>query len=358
MITDTVLEQGVVRGIVTNEQVASLRSLARDMAAAVVPEPEDDEKLRFVTGFSDIFVTLGLGLFITALWFMTNQAVGRAESWATLAVVSWLLAEFFTRRRRMALPSIVLLCLFNLAVFKTADNVFATMEPDNLKAGFKDLIGISVKTGIFVVFSALITMAMLALHYWRFRVPITIAAFAAAVVLAVVSTLLSVFSDIPEWMIALTVFTAGCAVFALAMRYDLSDPQRVTRRNDIAFWLHMLAAPLIVHPLIAKVVNSEVLPQTVVPVAVLIVFVLLGAVAVVIDRRAMLVSGLTSAGFAFSALISQMGIADRTWPITLLILGAFVLLLSAGWRPVRTALLRLLPAHLAQQLPHPILSGS
>ena len=43
----------------------------------------------------------------------------------------------------------------------------------------------------------------------------------------------------------------GLAVFALAMRFDLSDPKRQTRRTDIAFWLHMLAAPLIVHPLAA-----------------------------------------------------------------------------------------------------------
>ena len=32
-------------------------------------------------------------------------------------IAAWLLAEFFTRRRRMALPSIVLLCLFVAGTF-------------------------------------------------------------------------------------------------------------------------------------------------------------------------------------------------------------------------------------------------
>ncbi|HLM38096.1 MAG TPA: hypothetical protein VK434_00705 [Microvirga sp.] len=357
MIRDDVLEQGIVRGIVTDRQAADLRALALELTAASAPEPEDDEKLRFVTGFSDVFVTLGIALFTGALAYLVSQVAGSAARWAVLTVTAWLLAEFFTRRRRMALPSIVLLCLFTFSVFKTADLLFAMMEPGERKPGFLDLFGIASKSSGFVTASALITMAMLALHYLRFRVPITIAAGAAALVTALIGSLFAVFPDMSGKALALTVFCAGCAVFALAMRFDLSDPQRVTRRNDIAFWLHLLAAPLIVHPLVAQFTGDGLMPQVGNAVAVLALFVLLGAVAVLIDRRAMLVSGLGYAGFALSSLISQVGLADRTLPATVLVLGAFVLLLSAGWRPVRTALLRLLPTHLAHRLPHPILSS-
>ena len=45
------------------------------------------------------------------------------------------------------------------------------------------------------------------------------------------------------------VFVAGLGVFAFAMRWDMTDPQRETRRSDVAFWLHLLAAPMIAHPL-------------------------------------------------------------------------------------------------------------
>jgi hypothetical protein len=357
MISNEVLEQGVVRGIVTSQQVGDLRILAHELAAAAA-EPEDNEKLRFVTGFGDIFVTLGLGLFTGALSYMTTQVAGPVASWAVLVLASWLLAEFFTRRRRMALPSIVLLCLFSLSIFKTADTFFAVMDPVDLKPGFLALLGIASKSSRFVAISALLTMAMLAVHYWRFRVPITVAAAVAAFVVALLGTIFSAFPGLPEWAVALTIFCTGCLVFVLAMRFDLRDPERVTRRNDIAFWLHLLAAPLIIHPLISHIiVHNDFLPKAVMPVAVLAIFILLGAVAVVIDRRAMLVSGLGYAGYAFSSLIAQAGFADRTLPATLLVLGAFVLLLSAGWRPVRAGLLKLLPSHLAHRLPHPILSS-
>jgi hypothetical protein len=117
-----------------------------------------------------------------------------------------------------------------------------------------------------------------------------------------------------------------------------------------------LAAPLIVHPLVAGLVLENTGAKTGVALAVLAIFALLGAIAVVIDRRAILVSGLAYAGFAFVTLIHHAGMMNQSIPITVLILGAFVLLLSAGWRPLRAFLLRLLPANLARRLPHPILT--
>ncbi len=41
------------------------------------------------------------------------------------------------------------------------------------------------------------------------------------------------------------------------MRFDMTDPERLTRRTDIAFWLHLLAAPLIVHSLISGVLDES-----------------------------------------------------------------------------------------------------
>ncbi|MCB5174760.1 hypothetical protein [Microvirga lenta] len=358
MITDAVLEQGVVRGIVTNEQAIGLRTLARDMAAAAAPEPEDEEKLRFVTGFSDIFVTLGIGLFTGALGYFASLS-GDLARWSVLAVSAWLLAEFFTRRRRMALPSIALLALFAVSVFGATGFFLKWLlsgAPE--QTGAFGAWGYDQERPWLVVFSALVTVVMTGLHYLRFRVPITVAAGAAALVLALLGLISALVPEPPQDMVIGALFLCGCAVFALAMRFDLSDPERVTRRNDIAFWLHLLAAPLIVHPVISQFAGNGLMPGIGTAVAVLAIFVLLGAIAVVIDRRAMLVSGLVYAGYAFASLIREIGLDDQTAPATLLVLGAFVLLLSAGWGPVRAALLRLLPTHLAHRLPHPILSSS
>ena len=68
---------------------------------------------------------------------------------------------------------------------------------------------------------------------------------------------------------------------------------------------------------------------------------------------ALLVSGLTYAGIAFWTLISQAGLSDMTTPLTLLVLGTFVLLLSAGWRPLRAGILATIPSALTRRLPQP-----
>jgi hypothetical protein len=131
----------------------------------------------------------------------------------------------------------------------------------------------------------------------------------------------------------------------------MADPERRTRRTDIAFWLHLLAAPLIVHSVTRGLVTkaSELDPGT--AVAIMAIFLALSFVAVLIDRRAMLVSGLAYAGVAFWALIRQAGISGMTTPLTILALGAFVLLLSAGWRPLRAGILSIVPRPLTQYLP-------
>jgi hypothetical protein len=80
---------------------------------------------------------------------------------------------------------------------------------------------------------------------------------------------------------------------------------------------------------------------------------------VIIDRRAILVSGLVYAGFAFGTLFETLGLADSSLllPAVLLALGAFILLLSAGWHPLRRAILRQLPGALARRLPPPLVQS-
>ena len=81
--------------------------------------------------------------------------------------------------------------------------------------------------------------------------PITVAAGAAAVAGIAMALLAAALGDRIEDMRDLmlaAVLLLGVAVFLYAMRWDSSDPARLTRRSDVAFWLHLLAAPMIVHP--------------------------------------------------------------------------------------------------------------
>jgi hypothetical protein len=257
----------------------------------------------------------------------------------------------------MALPSIVLLIVFAWAAF-AASAIFLGpgATPYNSSQSTWALFALGVIEPAMLAGAAFLTVLLTALHYWRFRVPITIAAGCGALLLTVVGLASGLFPQLPRGAHSALILACGLAIFGLAMRFDMTDPERLTRRTDIAFWLHLLAAPLIVHSFIGGVldVGSKLEPKP--AVAVVAVFLALSFVAVLIDRRALLVSGLAYAGGAFWTLIRQAGLSDITTPLTILTLGAFVLLLSAGWKPLRAGILKLAPSALTRRLPQPTFS--
>lgn len=346
-----VLARGVETSTITRDQAERLAALA-----AGPEEPVDDERLRFVTGFADVFVTFGVLLFLGSVSVLGSAMLGAGWSYALVALLAWALAELFTRRRRMALPSIMLLVIFAVSSICAATLAIAGTGalPRHLDQEPATVFG-----------AALITVGLVALHYRRFGVPITIAAGTAALVASLVSLAVSLAPEPVLGHLNVILACAGLAVFALAMRFDLSDPARLTRRSDIAFWLHLLAAPLIVHPVLSALVASRTeamldpaaadgLAGSGAQAGVLGVVLFLSLVALVTDRRAILVSGLAYAGYTIGDLIRQIGLGSSALPLSLLLLGAFVLMLSAGWRPLRRIALRLLPPNVGRRLPHPV----
>ena len=134
----------------------------------------------------------------------------------------------------------------------------------------------------------------------------------------------------------------GLATFTLAMAYDLRDPARETRLADCAFWLHLAAAPMIVNSAMGFVWTSEqanlALGDAIGTVALIAV---LAIVALIIDRRAILVAGLIYFGIALSVIINRTGMDEATvTALTVLGLGAALLLLGVGWRKSRHFVVR------------------
>ncbi len=345
------LRAGVARGIITGDQALALDRLAREDGAAR-DEPRDDERLRFITGFADIFVTLGLVLFLGAVTYFGSESLGNAAGYALVAGLAWGLAEFFTRVRRMALPSIVLLLAFAHAGFSSLSALLAA-PLDLGGASLFEFLDLTPGTALPMAGAAFGTVLLVAAHYRRFAVPITVAAGAAATAAFALALVLAVAPGFAERFLALLLFVAGLAVFTLAMRFDLADAGRLTRRTDIAFWLHLLAAPLMVHPILSTLATGGDGTRGAM-IAVLAIVLALAVVALAIDRRALLVSGLVYAGIAFGALIRDAGFPGGTVPASLLALGTFILALSAGWHPLRARVLRALPRPWAARLPHPI----
>src|SRR5438445_9720901 len=233
MSASEILAKGVERGIITAEQAERLRALESAGVPPELPVSPDDEQLRLISGFSDIFVVIGLAMFLGATGYFALLFIGPLGLWpAAIAIAAWLLAEFFTRLRRMALPSIVLLIVFGSAVFACVAVIGGEFSPAVLGT------------------SACATVLLSALHYRRFGVPITIAAGCGALVVAIVELANALVPGLSRGAQDVIFLVCGLATFGLAMRFDMTDPARLTRRTDIAFWLHLLAAPLIVHSLI------------------------------------------------------------------------------------------------------------
>lgn len=348
MIRDEHIETAIAQGILTADQAARLRDLARAAASAAPDElaaDPDDERFRLIGGFNDVFVTIGVGLLVAALFGLAS-VVGFTSGFAVLALAAaWGLSEFFSRRMRLALPSIALAIMFAGAGGFVGSFIGAIpfAAPDG---------GGPAAPGLFLLFGGLGVAIAALIHERRFRVPIDTAIGVAGGIFAAYGALQSV---APDWTLANTsLLTAlfGIGVFAAAVRIDASDPERKTRRSDIAFWLHLLAAPMIVHAMIPLITGTGGEMTTGQAIGILAVFVLLGIVALVIDRRALLVSGLTYAGIAIAYLLSQSVVEGLGISLTLLGLAAIVLGLSAGWRSLRRAILPLLPlGSLRQSIP-------
>lgn len=341
MYSESDLRSAVEAGAITAEAADALRNhVARQRATPLV----DEENFRLLTGFNDIFVVIGIAVLLTALAWIGDAWAPFMGS-ALIAAASWALAEFFTRKRRMALPSIVLLLTFVCSVGGT---VIELLPP----AGFGPLSFLNVSefpatTGALV---GLAVVAAATAHWFRFRVPITVAAGALSFVLLLLSVaviMVPAVQDQLPWLALL----GGIALFAFAMHWDMADRSRQTRRSDVAFWLHLAAAPMIAHPIFAAlgVFGGAIgFPQAITVVVLYLVF---AVVSLAIDRRALLVSSLAYVLFAVSKIFETFGAIGFSAALTALVIGSALLLLSAFWHPARRLALAPLPQAWKDRLP-------
>lgn len=353
MYSDTDLERAVAAGAITPEAAGALRRfLAEQTTTSVV----DEEQFRLLTGFNDIFVAIASVLLLVALAWIGQDIGPRLggegpsfTSGVLVAAASWGLAEFFTRKRRMALPSILLLLAFTGGVFATVGiGIGLTLDKETLNHE-ADPRTLALILGAAAAVAAGATW----LHWRRFRVPITVAAGAAASVGLIMALIASAIGDAPALRDAMLTgaFVLGIGVFGFAMWWDASDRERKTRRADVAFWLHLLAAPLIVHPVFQALGVFDNAVSMGSAVIVVLLYVLLALVALAIDRRALMVSSLAYVLYALSALFRELGAVGLNVALTALVIGSALLLLSAFWHTARAMIVERLPEGLRMKLP-------
>ncbi|MDF2179484.1 hypothetical protein P2G88_14615 [Aliiglaciecola sp. CAU 1673] len=328
MYSDEDLNQAVSKGVLTSQSVTAFRQFVEQSKKQY---RQDEENFRLITGFNDIFVVIACALVLASIGWLT-QHTGHFAGSLAFSAAAWGLAEFFVLRRRMALPAIGLLLAFLGGLFATPLMMASTPHPQ------------------WFMLSGLLTAIGGWLHWRRFHVPVTVAAGVAGAGFAVFAMLAANRMISPDWIEA-ALFACGLLVFAVAMYWDSSDKERITRRSDVAFWLHLLAAPLLVHPIFSALgilsgsadLNSMVI--------VLAVYLVLGLVSIAVDRRALMVSALGYVIYALSNLFDTFGMVQANFAMTGLVIGSVLLLLSAFWHQARQVVVNVLPLPLRSHLP-------
>ena len=356
MYSQNDLDEAVAAGAISVDQANALRAFVDQQRSTPAV---DEEQFRLITGFNDIFVSIAAAILLFAVGFI-GQTMGQnlgliidSDGPSPIAplfvgATAWGLALFFTAKRRMALPSILLLLAFVISVFAAV--------------GFSLVLAIggeppadqeAIYAGVIASVSGAVAAGAAWLHWKRFRVPITIAAGALAVSAILVGLLIAILGDPENYQNLLLGFVLllGVGVFLFAMRWDSSDPARVTRRSDVAFWLHLLAAPMIVHPVFTLLGLNDNTATIGEGLVVIVLYVIIGLTALAIDRRALLVSALAYVLYALNELFRQFGAVELNVALTALVIGSALLLLSAFWHQARAMVVRPLPEGLKAKLP-------
>lgn len=329
--TEADLQSCVDAGILTAQQYAEVKAHVPRNGEQSARKGQESEYFRLISGFNDIFVVVACALVLAAVGSLLSHITDLNAS-VGVAVGAWILAEYFVRRRRMAFPAVALALGFGGACLFFFSQSFAF-------------------EGIRLSLVSLLAAAFQVVFWWRFRIPVTITVLVGCIVFAgqmlIAGQIHGVMVTIPLLHLAM-----GIAVFAYAMWWDLKDPQRQSYRADVAFWLHILAAPLIVSGAFAFVTmyGDDALSLWH-AAAVTSIYTLLALLSLWVDRRALMLAALSVLVFTYSKVLADYGVVSLNFAITGLVVGIGLLVLSVYWQQCRIAALKMLPKPLQGRLP-------
>jgi hypothetical protein len=333
------LRAAVAAGVLTEAQAASVQALANDRAGKRAALPQEDEPFEFFRGFSEIFISIGLIILLTGATGLLAAFGGFALlTLVPLATagIAWWWAGYFTLKRRMTLPSMVLATAFGIGIVIFA---FTMLAQANVEERLIAILGFSTSA-----------LAMVA-WYQRFRLPFA-AFLTGALILGAVyaftasaANLAGLFTgfdgyrslfdlgESPAFATATLLF--GIGAFLTGMWFDTRDPHRLGRHSATAFWCHLLAAPALVNTVAVTLLNGGGIGFLAVAL------VLITLLALVIDRRSFLTAAIAYIAIVIGWVMGEGG--GTSWIFILLILGAFITAIGTWWVQVRAKVMQVLP---------------
>ena len=313
MISKSILQKAAQSKIIQDEQVEPLFQFIQDRSTAESKpkrEPEinsTEEPLKFIRSFGDVYITLG----VVFLVFAINMSNISGYYYLIPAACFIVIAEWLVRVRRLSLPGMAI--LISILYFV---NKFIVQEYSG--------------SGLF---QAIILCLICTLFYLRYKMPFSLLPLAAGLIFISINQLQI---DVVKNPIFFTGF--GIVVFCAALWFDARDTKRQSNLSQNAFWLHLLAAPLIVHGIMVSMLISdhewiELINKEMIIVIFFSAFFLL---ALFIDRRAILFSTQLYMIYALARLMKDyMTNGQNVMIYVLIVLGLFVIYFGAYWYNTR-----------------------
>lgn len=309
----------------------------------------DNENLRFLANFNDIFLSIGLLILTLGISLASGLLFGGTGNALFVAgpvvIALWAMMEYFAARRRLLLPSMTLATLIvwisSLLFALMASGISDVSEPDiNL---IEDGLSAIENFALFAATGGL--LAAIAV-FVRFRLPFCFFLMATNAALLVFLGFARMGGDIGTGIGAVVILMTGFVTLAFACWFDMRDPARTSRTSDIGFWLNFAAAPQIILGL-GFLLETLDMPLREMPGAVIFIAALvpLALLSLALNRRALIAASLISFWIAVTAIVGDTGGDD---PITgfvlaLLLTGGGVVLISSGWKTARRMVLSVLP---------------
>ena len=302
MITKENLEKAAIQNIIQSEQVEPLYQFLREQPADSLADGRE-EPLRFIRSFGDVFITLGIVFLFASINIINLSGL----SYLIAAAGFVLLAEWLVRVRRLALPGMAILLSILFFIYKAIT--------DGSESSI--LLGLSI-----VAITSL-------LFYLRYKMPFSHLPLAASLVAMFILAI-----DVDAFKNPIVFAVSGIVVFSVAMWFDSRDTERASHLSDSGFWLHLLAAPLLVHGLMLTMLTSKQtwLGMLSNEIIILCFFAVFFLTALLIDRRAMLISTQLYMIYAITQIFKD-NIANTEDIIVFVLigLGMFVIYFGAYW---------------------------
>lgn len=313
MITKGSLEKAAEKNIIQPEQIEPLYQFLHEQPADVLTDSKE-EPLRFVRSFGDVFITVGI-VFLMISFYSLNFS---GFYYFIPVAIFIVLAEWLVRVRQLALPGMAILLSILFFVYKaiTSEN----------------------ETSILLGFSILAITSLL--FYLRYKMPFSHLPLAASLV-----AIFIIYMDVDAIANPIIFSISGLIVFSVAMWFDTRDTERVSHLSDSAFWLHLLASPLLVHGLMITVLTSEQTWLNIFNQEILILcfFVVFFLTALLVDRRAMLVSTQLYIIYAVTQILrNNIENVEGTIIFVLIGFGMFVIFFGAYWYKTRRYIFKFL----------------